>query len=275
MKKIIYLCIYCLLLSACVSSGGYSAQKNIHEVLQGEFKVQKYHTSTFTLYGLLRPARGDNKSLHIYIEGDGFTWVNRNRPSKNPTPADNITRELAQYDPSDAAVLYLARPCQYVKEGDMRMCAQKFWTSHRLAPEVITALNEAVSKAKEYTGAESLSIVGYSGGGGAAVLVAAQRRDVAFLGSVAGLLDHVTWTNWHKVSPLHGSLNPVDIVHLVKNIPQLHVSSGGDKTMPPSSQARYCKELLQAGGQTNACIEFAGIGHAGDWYRVWDYGLMP
>ncbi len=255
----------------CASSGGYSAQKNIHEIAQNGFKVQKYKTSTFTLYGLLRPAKGQSTSLHVYIEGDGFAWVRRNKASVNPTPTDNVTRSLAEYDPSDAAVLYLARPCQYVKAGDMNMCSQKFWTSHRLAPEVIIALNEAINQAKQNINAQDISIVGYSGGGGAAALVAAKRNDVKFLGSVAGLLDHVKWTDMHKVSPLIGSLNPADSVHLLRNIPQLHVSGKDDKIVPPASQKSYCDEL----NQNNACIALDGVEHSDAWHRVWNYSAMP
>ncbi len=264
-KFILYLC--CIILGACASNNGYEAQKNIHELASSSFKVQKYYTSTFTLHGLLRQARGPSEYLHVYIEGDGLAWISRTRPSKNPTPTDSVTQDLAKHNPSDAAVLYLARPCQYVESDDMRMCNQKFWTSHRLAPEVITALNEAITQAKQYTKAKHISIVGYSGGGGAAVLVAAKRNDVSFLGSVAGMLDHERWTKMHKVSPLNGSLNPVDSVQKVKYIPQRHLSSNADKIVPPSTQAAYCKELKN----TEFCVNVNTLKHSDNWYKFWDY----
>ncbi len=269
MKNVIYLCIACILLSSCATSGGYNAQKSIYEIATDDFKVQKFYTSTFVLYGLLRSATGQNDNLHVYIEGDGFAWVSRSRVSKNPTPTDNVTRSLAEYDPSNAAVLYLARPCQYVKEDDFRMCNYRFWTSHRLAPEVIVALNEAVSQAKSLTNAKNISLIGYSGGGGAAALVAAKRNDVKFLGSVAGLLDHVTWTNMHEVSPLIGSLNPVDSAHLLSKIPQRHVTGSTDDVVPASSQISFCNNIEQS----NACITIDGVGHYDQWSRIWDYNI--
>ncbi len=253
------------MLSACTVGG--AAQKNIQTALPIEFKVQKYHTSTFTLHGLLRAPKVNNDSLHVYIEGDGLAWISRTKPSTNPTPTDDVTLSLAKHDPSNAAVLYLARPCQYVQGQDRRLCQRKFWTSHRLAPEVITALNEAIDKAKQDTNAKDVVLVGFSGGGAAAVLVAAKRNDVKFLGSVAGLLDHEKWTNWHNVSPLSGSLNPVEFVQQVQSIPQKHISGLSDDIVPTSTQDPFCKKLNQA----DACESIAGVNHYSPWYQYWNY----
>ena len=52
--------------------------------------------------------------VNIYIEGDGRAWLNKNRPSLDPTPKNSLALKLAEIDPAPN-VIYLARPCQYSK----------------------------------------------------------------------------------------------------------------------------------------------------------------
>ncbi len=270
MKKILFLC-FALALTACApmsETAIYKKQNRIENLLPSDFVLQKFATDTFILYGLLRPSKNkDNKDLHVYIEGDGLAWITRTKISNNPTPTDNVTAMLAQKDNNSAAILYLARPCQYVENADRKFCDQKYWTSHRLANEVISSLNSAVSQAKNKVNAEKVSLVGFSGGGGAAVLVASRRNDVDFLGSVAGLLDHKTWTEYHKISPLKGSLNPIDKIQNVKNIKQLHLHGSKDDILPFSTQENYCLKL----NQKEACKEIQGMQHNAAWYNYWNY----
>ncbi len=270
MKKALCFLFLLLLLSACATSrynNLYKSQNTIENLLPKEFVVQKYSTEKFNLYGLLRPAKQESSSLRVYIEGDGLAWLNRNTISDNPTPTDKTTATLAKMDTSDSALLYLARPCQYVEITEAKMCEKKYWSSHRLSPEVIESLNTAITMAKEKTKAEKISLIGFSGGGGAAVLIAAMRDDVEFIGTLAGLLDHKAWTKQHKISPLHGSLNPLDKIELVKNIKQLHITSSDDKIISPYSQKNYCKKL----NQIDACKEISGMEHNGNWWKVWNY----
>ena len=63
-------------------------------------------------------------------------------------------------------------------------------------------------------------------------MVAARRDDVVRLVTVAGNLDHQIWTQRLKVSPLTGSLNPVDYWEKLVNIPQLHLVGGKDTSVP-------------------------------------------
>ncbi len=274
MKKIAIFCAL-LFLQGCASQNvhyqnGYSGQKTIEQIATLDLKVQKFYTDDFTLYGLLKTQ--ESKQLNVYIEGDGLAWISRTQPSNNPTPTDDVTRLLAVNDKGSSSVLYLARPCQYVRgqdKEDEKLCEQKYWTSHRLAPEVIDSLNSAISQAKEKVGAEKVAIVGYSGGGGAAALVASERDDVIFLGSVAGLLDHERWTQSHNISPLTGSLNPYDSAHRLYNIKQRHITGENDKIITSYINERFCEKIERR--QEDACEEVENIGHNGAWYRVWDY----
>ena len=128
------------------------------------------------------------------------------------------------------AVLYLARPCQYQPRPLPPACDVSVWTSHRYSETVITAMNAAITEvAAEF---DKVALVGYSGGGSVAALVAARRQDVAWMMTIAANLDHRAWTELHRVSPLTGSLNAADIAQAVENIPQMHLVGGHDKIAP-------------------------------------------
>ncbi len=269
LQNILLACVLLLLVSCSAVQIDRSAVNNEISKTQNElgFKQENISTSTFTLYALLRPASGENDTLHVYIEGDGLAWITRNRPSTNPTPTQSTALYVAQKDPSFGPVLYLARPCQYVDLEKQSMCERKFWMGHRFAPEVITATDEAISHVKAATKAQRVVLIGYSGGGAVASLVAARRNDVAFLGSFAGNLDVDGWTNWHKVTPLDGSLKPMNVLPRIANLPQRHIFSQDDKIIPPEVNTNFCKALARP----EYCQRITGIGHGGDWSSVWNY----
>ena len=135
----------------------------------------------------------DKPVLTVYIEGDGLAWRTRSIPSTNPTPIDPVGLKLALAHPLGNAA-YLARPCQYVGGHTARGCDQSYWTNKRFAREVIESSNEALTTLKLEFGARHLQLVGYSGGGAVAALLAAKRDDVIRLVTVAGNLEHLAWT---------------------------------------------------------------------------------
>ncbi len=235
------------------------------------FKRQNIPTTSFTLFSLLRPAKdNNNKTLHVYIEGDGQAWLTRYRPSSDPTPTNTTTLDIAKSDPSTGSILYLARPCQYLRKSQVQQCDKKYWTSHRFSNEVITATDEAIDVIKKQVGANKVVLVGFSGGGAVATLVAARRKhkdDISFLGSIAGNLDLKTWVNWHKITPLSGSLDPIDVAPMLRNIPQRHMTSFDDEIIPPQTNNSFCKRLLKP----ESCITVQGIGHNGRWNTRWSY----
>ncbi len=72
----------------------------------------------------------------------------------------------------------------------------------------------------------------------------AKRDDIAKVITVAGNLDHDFWTTYHHISPLTGSLNPVNYTKRLKKIPQYHLIGSDDKIMPKdvyNSYKRYFK----------------------------------
>lgn len=171
-------------------------------------------------------------TLVIYIEGDGLAWLSRRQPSQNPTPLSATGLKLALQHPGNKAV-YLARPCQYVNDGDYRNCRQRYWTSDRFSIDVVNATNEAIHALKQQHQSKQLVLIGYSGGGAIAALVAAKRDDVTRLISIAGNLDTESWVTHHGVSPLSGSLNPADQWRSLQDISQVHFVGDKDEVIPP------------------------------------------
>lgn len=200
-----------------------------HMAAASEWQRVRLPAGRFVLAGYIPgniPA--DNATLTIYIEGDGLAWINASLVSLDPTPLKPVGLAMALRHPKGAAA-YLARPCQYVAGVDAQGCSTQYWTTLRFAPEVVESTSQAVDLLKQQFQAKQLVLVGYSGGGAVAALVAARRHDVALLVTVAGNLDHQTWTKQHHATPLTGSLNPTEVWEQLRDIPQLHFVGGKDE----------------------------------------------
>ena len=196
-----------------------------------------------------------------------MAWRDRYTVSRDPTPGNSIPLQLAIQDPH-GKVAYLARPCQYVGGKD-EVCGQSsiYWTSHRYAPEVIDALDDAIDCLKMTTEVGTIALVGYSGGGSLAVLLAARRNDVEQLVTVAANLDHELWTTYHKVTPLYGSLNAADYATEVQDIPQVHFVGGKDVIVPEEIVLSFYDRMIQ---KKSTRIVVVGIfSHTCCWQNNW------
>lgn len=259
MKKL--LLVVCLLLLA--GCAGHNLRENATSFAASRgFVPVLFDTGKFTVFALFK--KGTFPVLHTYIEGDGHAWINRTTPSKDPTPHNPVALYLATNDPAPASVLYLARPCQYFMNAQ---CHRQYWTNARMSEAVIASLNEAITQAKELAAATKVCLVGFSGGGGCAPLIATRRNDVIFLGSVAGNLNVGAWTSRHNLSPLDKSLEPLQAAPLLHGIPQRHYAGKDDNVIPPELSQSFCK----ATGQIDACTTIPAITHGGAWQKVWDY----
>ena len=211
--------------------------------------------------------RKTNDALTIYIEGDGRAWRSRYSLSSDPTPKTPLVLQLAIQDQS-ANVVYLARPCQYVlEEGHGRNCSSEYWSKARFDSEIVRSLDEAINLLKEQAGSSRIHLVGYSGGGALAVLIAAERDDIASLRTISGNLDHAEFTKHHKVSPMTASLNPIDFAEAVSMIPQIHFSGKKDKTVPSSIAEIFMARLTEK--NCAALVLVTGVSHSRGWQDVW------
>ncbi len=236
---------------------GYKLADRLIET--GRFEKKLYHMKTFTLYGLLR--KGTKPTLRVYIEGDGHAWNSRTEPSDDPTPYNPVALRLAMKDSTADTVLYLARPCQFTQGDEQRNCHVYYWTDARLGEAVIGDLNMAIHEAKKAAGAKDVRLIGFSGGGGAAVLIAARRNDVSHITTVAGNLNSSAWTRYQKVTPLVNSLEPFNTASVLRHIPQVHISGGKDTVIPPFISQEFCREA----GEKALCLTAPDLSHAGPW----------
>lgn len=194
------------------------------------FKSIIIPTKAFKLFALSK-AFQQGKPLVIYLEGDGHSMASKYRLSKDPTPHHPLALKLAVLDPRPN-VIYLARPCQYIRQEDSQ-CHPKYWSSHRFSLEVIESTKEAINFLRQHFNTQAVHLIGFSGGGGLAVLVAAQEPAVKSVITLAGDLNLSLMQSIHQTSTLWGSRDPFDVAQTIRTIPQMHFSGEYDKTVPP------------------------------------------
>lgn len=234
-----------ILLAACAVLPTPAERRSHADLLAAarDWRAQVIATDSFDLVAYAPAHIKPGDMLTVYIEGDGFAWLSSSTPSADPAPRDPLALRMALAQPHGNAA-YLARPCQYVDAAAIG-CKVKYWTSHRFAPEVVAACDQAVEQLKQQFGAGTIELVGYSGGGAIATLIAARRQDVVRLVTVAGNLDHQAWTRLHHDASLTGSLNPASHWPTLVNVPQVHFFGGNDRNVPvevaKSFQARFPK----------------------------------
>ena len=230
------------------------------------FLEVSYKTSIFTLYGqekILNPLTG---KVHIYIEGDGLSWARPNRISDDPTPKNPVALKLAAQDPYEN-VIYWARPCQFNLSENKSLCTPAIWTDSRMGLSVIQAFKEALERVRHWYSFEHITLVGYSGGGGIATLLAAECPPIHLLITIAGNLDPVSWTHHHGLRPLKKSLNPIDSVHQLREVPQIHFVGEKDRIIPPFLVQKYLGALGKS--EKAKLIIVKGQNHHSGWDRRW------
>ncbi|MFH1691665.1 MAG: alpha/beta hydrolase [Candidatus Omnitrophota bacterium] len=209
-------------------------------------------------------------SVSIYIEGDGRAWENKHQLSDDPTPSNPVALRLAVVDSADN-VAYVARPGQYFLLG-LSECDSKYWSGQRFSPEVVESFNKIIDLLKEKSSAKNIELIGYSGGGAIAVLVAAERDDVITLRTVGGNLNTDALCAYHHVSQLDGSLNPLDVAQKVAYIPQRHFVGSKDKVVPSEVVESFVEK------EGDRCFEritvVEGASHNGGWHKRWKELLL-
>lgn len=206
--------------------------------------------------------------VHVYIEGDGLAWLTPSRISANPTPIDPLALKLAAQDPYRFKV-YLGRPGQY---GDGPHCDNRYWTSHRFNREIVARYQVVLNDIKSRYDVKSFTLIGYSGGGAIAALLAAQRDDVAMLMTVAGNLDTRFWTQWHHLSPLDGSLNPADFAAALSHVPQFHLVGEKDRIVGLPVFESFRQKLVAP--RSFEWQLYEGFDHHCCWDSVWQAELL-
>ena len=233
--------------------------------VQAGFQESVLSNAQFDMVAFSKSSKQANKVLVIYIEGDGRAWKTASLPSDNPTPTNPLALRLAIQDPR-SAVAYIARPCQFMPLPS-RGCSEKLWTNARFSTAVIENMNEAVEKLKRQYSTSELVLIGYSGGGAIATLIAAKRTDIKSIITVAGNLDTDAWVRFYGLEPLTESVNPASVARSIRNIPQTHYVGAKDDVIPQV----ISQSFLQKMGSPNRAkvIELPNYGHICCWTERW------
>lgn len=163
----------------------------------------------------------------------------------------------------NTASQYIGRPC-YLGQHTSKNCHPNYWTFWRYSPDVVDSMSYALlQQLAEFPDCEA-TLIGYSGGGALAMLLAPQLKQVQKVITIAGNLDIDAWTQLHEFTPLRGSLNPAYQPPLHKHIKQLHLVGTADSNIPPS----IIKPVLQQQIQPNI-IFYEQFTHECCWKNIW------
>jgi pimeloyl-ACP methyl ester carboxylesterase len=111
-------------------------------------------------------------------------------------------------------------------------------------------------------------LIGYSGGGTLAWLMAVRLPETVALVTIAANLDTEAWTRLHGYSPLAGSLNPATAPPLSAGVAQRHYAGARDANVPPSVARAFARHHPGA-----SVIEVADFDHVCCWMARWP-GLL-
>ncbi|HJD55122.1 MAG TPA: alpha/beta hydrolase [Rickettsia endosymbiont of Pyrocoelia pectoralis] len=252
-----------VILSGCSTTKDFATRvkESQNIATQNNFQVRLVKGGEFVLTTYQRIA-DRNLPFVFYIEGDGHLAdgaVN----SDNPTPANPMLIKLAAID-KRPNVVYIARPCQYTPLKMNPKCINDYWLDKRMNGEVVSSINDVINTINN---GQKFSLVGFSGGGGLAILIANQNPNVKDIITIAGNLDTENFDKHHNYRGyLVKSLNPINYAKQVNNIPQLHLSGQNDKRVPPFIAESYVK------ASSSTCVKHQIIpdnSHARGWDKVW------
>jgi hypothetical protein len=198
--------------------------------------------------------------LFVFLDGDGRPWSDDGRqPRADPTTRNALALKLLMQTP--AAGIYISRPCyqQILDAG----CSTASWTSARYANDIVASIASVVREVSTRGSFAEVVLIGYSGGGALAPLVAERLENVAAVITIAANLDTDAWTTYHHYLPLADSLNPAtsDRAHPWREI---HLNGELDTVVPESTTAAYFSRYTAA-----TRWPYAQFDHVCCWAEQW------
>ena len=202
----------------------------------------------------------NREALHVYLDGDGSPWHREHWINEDPTSRNPMILELMHQD--QAPSIFLGRPC-YHGFSKSPPCDFKYWTSHRYSSEVVTSMVQALKNWLKKHSFNHITLIGYSGGGTLAVLIAPHIANVQTVVTLAANLDVDAWSRYHGYSPLSESLNPATI-SLPLELKQIHIAGLNDDIVPAQIIKSYADK------QENALyLAYPDFGHHCCWTETW------
>ena len=180
--------------------------------------------------------------LMVFLEGDGSPWGNSGMtPAADPTTGNPLALRLMLA--TEAASIYVARPC-YQERTDAE-CSAERWTNGRYSEAVVASMVGAIRNESAKYAARELTIVGYSGGGALAVLIAERLDNVVAVITIGANLDIAAWAGEHHYLPLTQSLNPAKSER-PHPWAEFHFNGAKDPVVPAATADAYFQRYPQA-----------------------------
>ncbi len=199
--------------------------------------------------------------LRIYVEGDGRPWIRETRVSVDPTPSNPVLLRLMQ-DATHPAV-YLGRPCHFGSATD-KGCDERWWTFDRYSRVVVDSMCAAANQVSRQIGAETVQLIGYSGGGAIVVRMNECTDRVVSISTIAGNLDPGAWAEHHGYSPLTNPapLGPAASRH--SDVAETHWQCRDDHIVPPAITDSY---FATRPGAVRYVVD--SCSHSVGWQQYW------
>ena len=207
---------------------------------------------------MARRAAPHGEVVHLYIDGDGRPFVDRNTVAADPTPRSSQVLRWMLKDPAEA--YYLGRPC-YLGLSAATACDYRLWTTERYSERVVESM---VTAAENLLQGRPVILIGYSGGGTIALHMAGRMQQVKGLVTVGANLDTDAWTLHHGYSPLTSPGVPGSMLEKLRDLPQLHFMGGRDTIVPVGLAAP-----LLARTRPGRFCAVAGYSHDCCWTQHW------
>ena len=147
-------------------------------------------------------------------------------------------------------------------------CNFHFWTDARYSDAVVNSMIAALRQNLKNYGAQGITLIGHSGGGTLAMLMAERMPEVDQVVTLAGNLDIQAWAGYHYFSALNNSLNPAIEIKAAKPAKQIHYMGDKDDNIPPA----LAQDFLTRIGQQGKIL--GGFDHNCCWQEKWPELLL-
>jgi hypothetical protein len=252
LSNLIYLVVITCVLTACATPAQYfetEAKNNgfIAKTVTGQLFEHRVYANWQSIQPL-------NDQLHVYLDGDG-------RPGKqDPTSRNPLILSLMVQDPFPS--ILLGRPCYHIINVSS-LCDETLTTSKRYSQKIVDSMVVALNHWLIQYPAKKVILIGYSGGGTLAVLMADKVSSIKTVLTVVANLDTEAWSLAHGYPVLTQSLNPIKQKKLPNHIRQIHLAGENDDVVPAYIIKAYAEQQLQT---YQVFFEFD---HQCCWAQIW------
>jgi pimeloyl-ACP methyl ester carboxylesterase len=201
----------------------------------------------------------------VFIEGDGTPWTHGGRrAASDPTSRHPLALQL--FSATGHPAWYISRPCY----DGLRSagCTPELWTSGRYSEGVVTSLAAALNTQLHRDHNRKAILIGHSGGGALAVLLARRVNNTLGIISIGANLDTAAWTGRHGYLPLTGSLNPAD-QPVLQGVIHVLLSGLRDRNVPLATVSRYLER-----NPATIVTTYPRFDHGCCWTREWQI-ILP